>query len=173
MRMLDLFSGLGGAHKSMIEEGWDVITVDIDQTFNPTYCCDIKNFTYPGPYPVNLLWASPPCTEFSKSSMPWHKDKANPNTDLLRETMRIIYEVNPDWWIIENVRGSLPYFYPILGIHRKKIGSRYLWGKFPIFDCDPAYGKWRIPPGPDRSALRSKIPSQISKAICGMCEMIK
>lgn len=69
MLMLDLCCGLGGASKAMKERGWDVITVDIDPEFNPTIVADLRTFHYSGPRP-DLVWASPPCTEFSKYSMP-------------------------------------------------------------------------------------------------------
>jgi len=174
MLMIDLFSGLGGASQAMKERGWDVITVDINPDFSPDICCDIQDFNYSGP-PPDLVWASPPCTEFSKASLPssWvcnggiHKE---PDLSLVLATIRIIKEIRPRWWVIENVRGAVRYFKPILGDYQKKSGSRYLWGNFPIFDCDPGFGKWRLPPSRDRAAIRSLIPSQLSRAIAIACE---
>jgi len=46
------------------------------------------------------------------------------------------------------------------------VGSRYLWGEFPIFDTPKVYGKWRLPPSEDRAAKRSEIPKGISLALC-------
>jgi len=40
---------------------------------------------------------------------------------------RIISECKPHYWIIENVRGAVPY----LGKQSAKIGPFYLWGHFP------------------------------------------
>ena len=60
MRMLDLFSGLGGASRAMRERGWDVITVDIEPEFNPSIIADISTYHYEGKLPVDLVWASPP-----------------------------------------------------------------------------------------------------------------
>jgi len=84
---------------------------------------------------------------------------------------RIISKANPDYWVIENVVGSIPYFTPYLGHYRKKIGSRYLWGEFPPFDTTPVYGKWKLSPTQDRAARRSLIPKGISLALLRSVEI--
>lgn len=175
MLMLDLCCGLGGASKAMRERGWDVITVDIVPEFNPSIVADLRTFHYSGPCP-DLVWASPPCQEFSRYSLPesWacnRGGKTEPDLSLMLAAKRIIDEVNPRWWVIENVRGAVPFFEPHLGPVRKRSGSRYLWGEFPPFDCDPGYGKWRLPPSPDRAAKRSEIPRQLSLALCQAVEL--
>lgn len=175
MRMLDLFSGLGGASQAMRERGWKVTTVDINPDFHPDIVADITTYHHPGPVP-DLVWASPPCTEFSKKSLPasWacnrgkHKE---PDLSLALATMRIIQEINPRWWVVENVRGAVPYLVPIFGPVVKRCGSRYLWGNFPICDPTPGYGKFRLPPSKDRAAIRSLIPRQISQAIAQAVEV--
>jgi hypothetical protein len=170
MLMLDLFSGLGGASKAMKERGWEVITVDIIPAFNPTIISDIRDFHYAGLRP-DLIWASPPCVEFSKASFPmsWACNRNHPpapDVGLMLAAKRIIEEAKPRYWVIENVRGARPFFEPILGAPRKITGSRVLWGHFPIFDCDPAGGdKWRLPPSEDRAAKRALIPHQVSRAL--------
>jgi len=178
MKVLDLFSGLGGWSKAFQDRGHKVVTVDIEKKFNPTICKDVMKLTHKdfNGYDFDIVLASPPCTEFSKDTMPdsWNKNRiANPNTLLLQKTLKIIYWVDPKYWIIENVSGARPYFYPFLGKPVKKVGSRYLWGKFPIVDCKQKYGKWRLPPSEDRPALRSLIPYELSLAICKMCENVK
>ena len=55
----------------------------------------------------------------------------------------------------------------------KKVGSRYLWGNFPLIDVKPQYGKWKLPPSLDRPAIRSLIPYSLSFAVCKACENIK
>lgn len=74
MLMLDLFAGLGGASQAMRERGWDVVTVDNDPRFGCTHTADLLTWSYTGPRP-DLVWCSPPCTEFSRESMPWCRSK--------------------------------------------------------------------------------------------------
>jgi site-specific DNA-cytosine methylase len=164
MLMLDLFSGLGGASKAMKERGWQVITVDIDPKFNPSIVADIREFHYDGDRP-DLVWASPPCVEFTLTVLPrsWVKRKPNPDIALLKEAQRVIAEANPRYWVIENVRGAVPYFNAILGPVKKKVGNQYLWGEFPIFDTPPKLGKrygWKT------ATERAIIPKGISLALC-------
>ena len=169
MLMLDLFSGLGGASYAMKERGWEVITVELNPDFKPDICTDITGWSWSGPRP-DLVWASPPCTEFSKASLPksWACNRTPPCPDvgLMLQAKRIIEECNPRYWVIENVRGAKPFFGPWLGKPRKEVGSRILWGEFPIFDTPKVYGKWRLAPAKDRAARRSKIPPGISWALC-------
>jgi site-specific DNA-cytosine methylase len=114
----------------------------------------------------------PPCIEFSKASMPssWvcnQNRPPKPDTELLEHTIRIIRAVNPKFWVIENVAGGRKYFWGYLGNYTKKIGSRYLWGKFPDFkvNSELCYGKYNIYPRADRAAIRSRIPYPISEAL--------
>ena len=171
MIFLDLFSGLKGASYSFEEApGWEVITVDINPKFNPSIVADILNWHYQGKH-VIFLWASPPCDEFTLYSLPgsWPchhgKEKKIPSMGLVNATKRIIEEVQPDYWIIENVKGAIPFLDPVFGRYKKHVGSRYLWGEFPIFDTSHKYGKWRLPPRETRKAKRAEIPHSISKAL--------
>jgi len=175
--VLDLFSGLGGWSKAFKDRGHQVITVDNNPEFNPDICKDIMKLTRKDfdEYSFDIILASPPCTEFTKSNMPdsWNKNRTvNPDTLLLQKTLKILYWIKPRWWIIENVSGARPFFYPLLGEPVKKVGSRYLWGKFPICDVKDIYGKEKLPKTDDRPALRSLIPYELSLAICKMCENI-
>jgi hypothetical protein len=171
MLVLDLCSGLGGFHQVFEESGARVISVDINPHYNPSIVADVINWQYEGNDRVDLILASPDCTQFCKDSLPasWPCNRLNPPDIDMRLAMnikRIIKEVNPRYWIVENVRGAKGYFSLLFGEVRKISGSRYFWGDFPIFDCAPGYGKWKLSPSDDRSAIRSKIPYQVSKALC-------
>ena len=178
MKVLDLFSGLGGFSQAFKDRGHIVITVDNNPKFKPDVCKDIMKLTkkdFNG-FNFDIVLASPPCTEFSKSTMPdsWNKKRTvNPDTLLLQKTLKVLYWIKPRWWIIENVRGAVPYFDLLIGKPVKKVGSRYLWGNFPIVDCEKKFGKWKLPPSADRSAKRSLIPYNMSLSICKMCENYK
>jgi len=169
MKVLDLFAGLGGFSQAFKDREHEVVRVDIASKFSPDICADIMDFEPEGDYDIVL--ASPPCTEFSKDSMPWHD--ADPDLMLLKRTLDIIQKINPEWWIIENVRGAVKWFNPVLGKPVRHVGSRYLWGDFPMFDAKPKYGKWRLPPSPDRAAIRALIPYDLSLNLCIACERFR
>ncbi len=170
--MLDLFSGLGGASEAMRERGWEVYTVDIDPRFHPDLLCDVRDFLklWPKTKNVDLIWASPPCDEFSKSEKPWF-DQDRPSIEALAlvwETIKIVRELNPRFWILENVRGAQKW----LGKAPCRIGPFYLWGWFPFDELKQMignervfFGKTQLWPHPDRKALRAKIPYGISLAV--------
>lgn len=111
--MIDLFSGLGGASQAMVKKGWEVITVDINSEFNPTICCDVRNFLvyWDGRSP-DLLWASPPCDEFSKSQKPWYgfPTPSRESLELVFCVLEIVRVIKPRFWILENVIGMQKWF---------------------------------------------------------------
>ena len=173
-RMLDLCCGKKGASKEFVKAGWDVLTVDIDPKFNPDIVADINNLHLEAPGRFDLIWASPKCTDYSKISLPasWKCNGGKhtpPDMRLFLNCYRVIRYLQPRYWVIENVRGAVPYFRLVLGEPVKRVGSRILWGEFPIFDTSPKYGKWKLPPTPDRAEIRSEIPAGISKALCRAC----
>src|SRR2546427_160569 len=102
--MLDLFSGLGGASQAMVDRGWKVVRVDLDPRFKPTIIADVRQFHLN--WSPDLLWASPPCTEFAKLTMPksWHPSRQDTSDiSLVDSTFSIIAAVRPRFWILENV----------------------------------------------------------------------
>ncbi len=177
MRMLDLFSGMGGASEAMKRRGWEVVTVDIDPKFKPSIVADMRAF-HPPPGLWDLVWASPPCTFYSRKDQPGlYPNEPDPDNALVLEAKRVIEEARPRFWVIENVRGSRKYLNPILGQY-KKCGSFYLWGVFPVFDVphkqcikgapSPSLKKkhrnWDIRVERDPRIL-ARIPRCISKAL--------
>jgi hypothetical protein len=67
--LLELFSGTGSIGRAFRELGWQVTSVDIDPRFVPDICRDVMELdagevqaVYGN---VDLLWASPPCTQYS------------------------------------------------------------------------------------------------------------
>ena len=166
--MLDLFSGLGGASAVMRDrpDRWDVIRVELDEKFEADHR-DVRTYQHDG-RPVDLLWASPPCTEFSRESMPWCRTGATPDLGLAWAARVLVERIHPRWWVLENVRGAVPWLRPALG-RPCVIGPLRLWGRFPAFIPGPAhFYKERI--SGKRPDLRSQIPRHISAALADACE---
>lgn len=168
MRMLDLFAGLGGASAAMRDRGWEVLTVDSDPRFVCTWTADLSAWSYPGPRPVDLVWASPPCTEFSREAMPWCRTGKEPSLELVRSAVRVVREVSPRWWVVENVRGAIRYFRPLLGPPRQSVGPMFLWGDFPVIRCRARWWKERL--SSTQKAERAKVPYALSLALARSCE---
>ena len=186
MKMLDLFSGLGGASQAMVDHpAWQVIRIDN----NPLLLEHVPDMTlmsieevhgnlsvYAG-MDIDLIWASPPCVNFSDAcDAPMSKFKrANPGKEykpdmsLVKMTLEIIEALKPRAWIIENVRGSRPYFTPLMGDAKVIIGPYYLYGEFPLFNArlEKNYHKYKndkTSSNPLRANYRAFVPYEISEA---------
>lgn len=159
--MVDFFSGLKGASEYPKELGWQVITVDIEPKFKPDICQDILlQIDDLLPEDIYFCWFSPPCTEFSKSHMPWHE--ANIDMSLVLRCFELVQELQPKYWVIENVVGLQKY----LGRALFHLGPFYFWGWIPeIKSNNNHYFKSKLFPSEDRSSLRAKIPYEVSKRI--------
>jgi hypothetical protein len=129
MQTLELFSGTKSFSKVAKEKyQYNILTVDNDKDLNPDICIDIMDFNINQlqGYKPDIIWASPPCTQFTVASMgrnwryAYKKDKklkpedylpANEKTkqaiEIIKKTMQIIYELNPKYFYIENPRAVL------------------------------------------------------------------
>ena len=120
--VLDLFSGTGSATRAFREDArCQVVDVDIDFTRSATYTMSIERWYYeelpkfkPGNF--QFIWASPPCKYFSiaNSQLKRHWWRSGPKSpevfDALRTvayTLKIIEELQPQYWVLENPRGML------------------------------------------------------------------
>lgn len=108
--MLDLCCGLKGASAAMRERGWEVVTIDNDPRFDPDVVADVRTFRWEGPRP-DLVWSSPPCVEFSRESMPWCRRGIVPDMSIVDACVRISRESDARFWLLENVRGAIKWFY--------------------------------------------------------------
>ena len=161
MLMFDGCCGTKGASASMLDHGWEVITLDIDLAFLPDIVCDIREYSYSGPKPT-LMWFSPPCTDFSFNDKPWNKDKQRPiDLSIYEACLRIVKETNPDFWIIENVRGAIKYFGP----PKAKRGPFYLWGYFPPLAPFKLNYKRKDSYSGRNPELRAAIPYELSDQV--------
>ena len=119
MKVLELFAGSRSFSKVAEEFGYETYTTDIEPFDNIDQVCDIFDFNidkmldeFGNP---DIIWASPPCTYFSVSSIGhhWNKDhtpktkEAVLGVKIVERTNWIIKMLNPKWFYIENPRGKL------------------------------------------------------------------
>jgi hypothetical protein len=154
--MLDLFAGTGGASRAFMEAGWEVVTVDNDPRHGPAVVADLRTWSWGGRRP-ELLWASPPCQEFSRTAMPWCRKKGPPapSMELVEAALRVVRETAP--------RGAVPYLRPLLGAPRVVAGPFHLWGYFPPFRLDLPAFKERL--GSRDVVKRAAVPRRLSAAL--------
>lgn len=158
--MLDLFSGLGGASQAMRARGWRVVTVDAEPRFQPDVVADLRAWAWDGERP-DLVWASPPCDEFARESMPWCKTGRAPDLSLVMATLEIVRRAEPRFWAMENVRGAQRW----IGRAVKHVGPFYLWGWFPEFETLLTSYRKKESYSSTQDAARAKVPAEISIAL--------
>ena len=106
MRALELFSGTACVSNHARRRGYDVVNVDL--VFPSTHQCDILRWDYKQ-YPqrtFDVIWASPPCTEFSKAKTTGTRDLKYA-MKLVTRALKIIKYFEPKWYVIENPMGLL------------------------------------------------------------------
>ena len=176
--MLDLFSGLGGASEAFVHgpNPWAVLRYENNPALGEipyTTLCDLTNFDIHIRHAVDLVWASPPCTEFSRgfnAPGPTAEREGRdfqPDLTLVKRAVEIIAELEPSTWVIENVVGSIKHLEPILGEPRQIIGPFVLWGNHPLLDLGDFdfEKKGDFPPSEMRPNLRAKVPLELSQAL--------
>ena len=128
MRVLELFSGTRSVGKLCDAIGWE--SVSVDMIFPADHQCDIMLFDYKQ-YPkdhFDVVWASPPCTEYSKAKSRGVRDIEGANKIVLK-TLEIIQYFESEYWFLEN---------PQTG----KLKEQEFMKDLPYVDCDYCmYGK--------------------------------
>ena len=144
MKLLELFSGTKYVGQVAEQLGYEVTSLDL---INADTNCDIMNWNYTvyGSGHFDMIWASPPCTEYScaKTVGVRNIDKAN---DIVLRTIAIIEFLNPKYYVIENPQtGKLKdqwmmYGFPYVDVDYCKYGMPYrkrtrLWNN--VFELKP------------------------------------
>ena len=105
MKLLELFSGTKSVGKVAEQLGYEVVSLDLK---NADINIDILNWDYHQYQPkhFDVIWASPPCTEYSiaKSTGVRKIEEAN---QIVERTLNIIEYLNPKYYIIENPQTGL------------------------------------------------------------------
>jgi len=145
MNVLELFSGTHSVGKVCDKLGWE--SVSVDMILPATHKEDIMNFNYKQ-YPkdhFDIIWASPPCVEYSNLQSCWlgrkKKDgqiytkeimehNMNEADKLVLKTLEIIDYFNCEYWFMEN---------PQTG----RLKNRDIMKGIPFYDVDYCmYSDW-------------------------------
>jgi len=148
--MLDLCSGFGGQSEAYLEE-FEVLRVD-----NNPQLCDIPETVIMDIYSelfdalshqtkrIEYIHAGPTCLQFSTgyagprgvAQRAGHEYWPTEGIRLVKRCKEIIDRMNPRYWSIENVKGSIIYLKPFLGEPRLIVGPYVYWGNFPLFEIE-------------------------------------
>lgn len=136
---IDLCCGRGGWTAGLLAEGWRVVGFDVvrPSTFpegGQFVQQDVATMTgEPWRGRVDLVVASPPCTEFSQVWNFARHRQPDPEVamGLVRHCFRIARESGAPF-IVENVAGARKYFAAEFGPPSWSVGSFYFWGDGPI-----------------------------------------
>ena len=105
MKLLELFSGTGSVGKVAKELGYDVVWLDLK---NADINADILQWNYKQfkPNEFKIIWASPPCIEYSRAKTTGIRkiDYAN---SIVKKTIEIINYFNRSVWFIETPQMGL------------------------------------------------------------------
>lgn len=120
---VDIFSGAGGLSLGAEMAGIQVVfAVERDINAAKTYKCnhantdvlcdDIRNINpmdyLKGNEDVFIVFGGPPCQGFSLSNTKT-RSIDNPNNSLFEEFVRFVRELNPQWFLFENVEGIISF----------------------------------------------------------------
>lgn len=197
---IDLFCGLGGASSAFCAApGWKVIKIDNNPDLIPhvhgIVMADIADvhgtvaiirallLEHMHEIETMVVWASPPCTEFSLAN-PNRPD--DPDTTLLNAAIDVRWEIQK-WqltfdfellWAVENVKGAIDWFNEELEMPwHQRIGPFFLWGTIPWIDFRDADSKLHKKTGLNKGSralrpnIRAKIPDDVSKALLDSLEL--
>ena len=112
MRLLELFSGTGSVGKVFERNGWEAVSVDLDPKSGATIIGDVSTWDYkvfpPGHF--DAVWASPPCTHYSRARTNAKTPRDLEGADaLVRRTIEILDYLKPiRWWMENPATGLLP-----------------------------------------------------------------
>ena len=174
MKVLDLFCGMGGWSIPFIEDGDEVIGVDIRDVGYPSgaklILADIQYFSPQNKFDVVI--GSPPCSEFSnlhpvREARYGIKQSFQKGSLLIREFVRIVMETKPKYWLFENVTNLEKHIYdkPKMRFLISKRGLRSVWANFEL-PLALDYHNNRIIEHTSNHSLRAKIPYPIARFVC-------
>lgn len=209
MKVLELFAGTRSIGKAFEEAGHKVFSVEWDKRFkdidlyedvlNITADQIVEKFGYP-----DVIWASPDCATYSIAAISHHREREkNGNLrpvseyakfcdEVNRHMLKLIKNLHPRYWFIENPRGGLRKMDFMQGLPRYTITyCQYgdtrmkptdIWTNHPRPNFKPPChngdtchisaprGARTGTQGLKGSVERSKIPTEFCRYIVKICE---
>ncbi len=205
LKVLELFSGTATVSRAFREAGHKTITVDLDPSLKSDFCMDVDlleagTFLKFGWVP-DIVWASPPCNYFSVLNLGknWNGDRS-PKSDnakaalrSLDHLVRLIRDLKPKYYFIENPRGMMRKMGALNGRKRYTVtycqyGEPYMkptdiWTNCKVWKpaASCGYGDSchvSVPRGSNKgiqgmsnSRVRAKIPRLLAEEIVKACEV--
>ena len=122
---VDIFSGAGGLSLGAEMAGYDVrMAVEMDKNAADTYkknhpkalvleddihnIVPVEQLALQADERVSIVFGGPPCQGFSTSNT-MTRNMQNPNNSLFKEFLRFVSELNPEWFLFENVEGFMHF----------------------------------------------------------------
>ncbi len=195
LKVLELFCATKSISRACESRGHETRTLDNNKRFYPDYLIDIMKFRISmlGSYRPNMVWISSPCTAFSPSSRGVHFEgspgsykpitkAAEHGMALVRRSLAIVKELNPDYWFFENPVGVLRHL-DILdeGFRKTVTYCSYGWPHMKLTDiwtnceewtprklCNPKTTQHRHIniEGAKNAIERARIPPELALEIC-------
>ena len=119
--LLELFSGTGSVGRVAESLGYSVVSLDLK---NAKIVTDILEWDYTKlkPDEIDVIWASPPCTEYSIAKTVGER-KIDDANKIVKKTLEIIDYFKPQYFFIENPQTGL-------------LKEQYFMKDLPFFDVD-------------------------------------
>ena len=133
--LLELFKGTGSVGNVFREHGWTVTSVDLDSAFEPDICCDVLDLTKEMiSQKPDLIWASPPCTHYSRARTTAKTPRDLEGSDKLVSKVFEIISWYDCLYFIENPMGMLRHRPMMTGITRQTVDyCQYADQRFPRY----------------------------------------
>jgi len=133
MKIVELFAGSRSFSKIAEARGHEVFTTDYKAFEGIDLVADFLDVKASDiPFKPDIIWASPPCTGFSVAAIGHHwtggvgayiprTDTAKNGIKLLDHTLKIINELQPTYWFIENPRGLMRKMPQVESLNRNTV----------------------------------------------------
>lgn len=169
--ILSLCDRTGNWSQPYEDNGYEVVRIDLE------HGQDVRLYELPKQQ-VHGILAAPPCTVFANSGARWSRtdDEMREGLSVVDACLRIVMATRPLWWALENPAGKLSRYLgpPAYTFQPSDHGDPYtkftcLWGSFipprrtPVAAVEGSK-MHRLPPGPERAALRSVTPMGFANA---------